>query len=142
MDPPPLATANVTLTPETGLLLTSATLTEGGFATVAPTTADCPFDEAFATVIEAAGPATKFTVAVLVRDPPAIEALTTAGPALVEDVSVAVYVPLFWSETALSVPRVADIVSVPALFPTEAPCASFNATVICDDAVPFATIDD
>jgi hypothetical protein len=84
----------------------------------------------------------KFTVAVLVSDPPAIDALTTAGPALVEDVSVAVYVPLFWSETALNVPRVADIATVPALLPTDAPCASLSETVICAEVVPFATIDD
>lgn len=85
----------MTFTPATGLLFASVTFTDGGFGTVDPTTADCPFDDAFAIVIDAAGPAMKFTVAVFVSDPPAIDALTIDGPALVEDVSVAVYVPLF-----------------------------------------------
>ena len=39
-DPPPVATANVTLTPETGLLLASFTITLGAVETAVPTVAD------------------------------------------------------------------------------------------------------
>ena len=39
MDPPPEATANVTLTPDLGLLLASVTNTEGAVVTAVPTAA-------------------------------------------------------------------------------------------------------
>ena len=39
-DPPPVATANVTLTPETGLLLASFTITLGAVETAVPTVVD------------------------------------------------------------------------------------------------------
>src|SRR5579859_1676081 len=41
-DPLPVTTAKVTVTPETGLLLTSVTRTEGAMATELPAVADCP----------------------------------------------------------------------------------------------------
>ena len=89
-DPPPLVTAKVTVAPATAFPFASAILTDGGFATVAPTSAVCPFDAEFATVIAAAGPAEKFTVALLDSVEPAIDAVITAGPAAVAEVSVAV----------------------------------------------------
>ena len=56
-DPAPLATANVTLTPDTGLPFVSVTLTAGAIATALPTTAVCPLDAEFAIAIMAADPA-------------------------------------------------------------------------------------
>src|SRR5256885_741822 len=41
--PPPDPTANVTLTPPTGLPFASRTITEGATGTAVPTVADCPF---------------------------------------------------------------------------------------------------
>jgi hypothetical protein len=78
----PLAGAvNVTLTPDTGLLLPSFTVTASGFANAVPTVADCGVVPAFA-VIEPGVPAVlvseKFTVvspveaAVTVYGPPAV----------------------------------------------------------------------
>src|SRR5436189_203356 len=40
-DPPPLATAKVTDTPDTGLLFASVTFTDGATATALPAVADC-----------------------------------------------------------------------------------------------------
>jgi len=93
-DPPPLATANVTVTPLTGFPLASLIFTDGGFVTVEPTAADCPLDAAFDTAIPAAGPAMKFTVALLASAAPPTVAVMTDAPADVDEVSVAVYDPL------------------------------------------------
>ena len=53
--PPPLATANVTLTPLAGLLLTSFTITLGAIATACPAKADWPSPAFIAICV--AGPA-------------------------------------------------------------------------------------
>ena len=54
-DPPPEATANVTLMPATGLPLASRTITDGGVATALPAGADWSLPAS--TAIAAAGPA-------------------------------------------------------------------------------------
>jgi hypothetical protein len=73
---------------------------------------------------------------------PPSDALTTASPLVVDDVRVAVYDPLFWSAAAVTAPRVEDSVTVPPLFPSDAPCASFRTTVTTEVEVPFAAIED
>src|SRR5439155_13690815 len=60
--PPPEATANVTLTPATGLPFASCTITEGGVATVVPAVADWLFPAL--TAIELAAPAVPVAVKV------------------------------------------------------------------------------
>jgi hypothetical protein len=107
-----------------------------------PTTAVCPFEAEFATVIAAAGPAAKLTVALLDNVDPAIDALITAAPAAVAEVSVAVYVPLFASLTGPTVPRDVLTETMPPLFPSDAPVSSLSATVICVVDLPSATIDE
>jgi hypothetical protein len=58
--PPPVATANVTATPATGLLCASCTSTEGGVPTAVPTVADCVVEPLLA--IDAAAPAVPVAV--------------------------------------------------------------------------------
>jgi hypothetical protein len=54
-DPPPVATANVTDTPATGLLFTSRTSTLGAVATAAPATAVWSFPASIAICVAAPG---------------------------------------------------------------------------------------
>jgi hypothetical protein len=91
-DPPPLATTNVTDTPETTLLFTSFTITLGAVATAEPAVADCPSPAL--TAICVAGPAVSVTLAVDVNAAPLSVPEIVALPAIVGDVRVAVYVPL------------------------------------------------
>ena len=78
--------------------------------------------------------------AVLDNADPANDAEMTAGPVVVEDVSIAVYEPLFWSVTGPIVPRVVARATAPSLLPIAAPLASFSVTVICAVDFPSATI--
>jgi hypothetical protein len=90
MDPPPPVTAKTTVTFCTPFPFASATLTEGGLATSSPTVALWPLDDAFAIVTADTGPGTNVTVAVFESADPARDAEITAGPAVVDDVRVAV----------------------------------------------------
>src|SRR2546428_11893 len=53
IEPPPLVTVQVTVTPLTGLLLASVTLTEYGVASVAPIVSVCAFPALRAIVVAA-----------------------------------------------------------------------------------------
>jgi hypothetical protein len=97
------------------------------------------FDALLPTEMDAGAPATKFTVAVLDSGAVPRLALTTAGPAVVADVSVAVYVPFDLSATAPRVPRVVDIVTVPRLSLSGAPVESLRTTEISVVVLPSAT---
>jgi hypothetical protein len=72
---------------------------------------------------------------------PAIVPDTVAVPAVVELVSVAVYVPSLLSVSALSVPSVLESVTVEPPDVTLFPFASCAWTVIAEVDVPFAVID-
>ena len=100
--PPPVATANVTLTPGTGLLKVSVTITEGGVATAAPATADCPFPAFTATVLAAAG----FTVTVgfvFATTPPTVADTICAPVTVLLKVPVATPLALVWPTGCTSV---------------------------------------
>src|SRR5439155_885993 len=86
--PPPEATANVTLTPATGLPFASCTITEGGVATVVPAVADWLFPAL--TAIELAAPAVPVAVKVtgLPASPLAV-AVSEFGPTVGPSVHVA-----------------------------------------------------
>ena len=92
-EPPPEATANVTLMPETGLLFASCTITLGAVAMAEPAVADCP-SPALAAICVAAptvpvavnvtgDPVSDPLVAVMVLDPtvvPRVQLPTVAMP--------------------------------------------------------------
>ena len=92
-EPPPVATANVTLMPETGLLFASCTITLGAVAMAEPAVADCP-SPALAAICVAAptvpvavnvtgDPVSDPLVAVMVLDPtvvPRVQLPTVAMP--------------------------------------------------------------
>ena len=84
--------------------------------------------------------ATKSTVAVLVKVEPLTVPLTVAVPALVLEVSVAVYVPLPSSVTALSVPRVVESATVSPPAARLLPFVSFKRTVTVEVLEPSAVI--
>ena len=90
-----------------------------------------------------AAPATRLTEAVEVNalpDPPKVP-LTTAVPAAVPDVNVAVYVPLLLSFTVPNVPNVLLKTTVPPELVRLFPFPSFNCTVIVEVLVPLAVIE-
>jgi hypothetical protein len=142
IDPPPLATAKVTSIPGTPLPWASATFTEGRFVTGFPTTPVCPFDEAFAIVIAAAGPGVKVTSALSASEAPSSFAVTIAVPLAVDEVRVAVKEPLPPSTTGDIEPIVVVSCTVPTGSVTGVPSEAFSATVITDVDDPFATIDE
>src|ERR1043166_6506674 len=81
--PPPLATANVTSTPATGLLFASVTFTDGATATLAPATAVCGSVEFFVSLD--AGPAGALAVNVTGARLPVVavtDCEPTAGPSV------------------------------------------------------------
>src|SRR5512142_2315899 len=88
---------------------------------------------------DAAGPGTRFTVALCVIATPSRGPLTVAVPATVP-LSAAEYVPLPLFDGAVSDPRslLRTRLSEPEVM--SAPFASFRRTVIVDADVPFATI--
>jgi len=88
-----------------------------------------------------AAPGTKSTLAVLVSALPFSVPETVAVPALVEEVSVAAYVPSPLSTTAVSVPRVVARATVPADVPTSFPFESLIRTVIEEVLAPLAVIE-
>ena len=85
IEPPPLATAKVTVTPITGLLLASRTSTAGDVETLAPTAADWPFPTEI--VMLAAAPAVPVAVNVAGDRPPTV-AVIVFGPAIVPSVQL------------------------------------------------------
>jgi hypothetical protein len=85
-DPPPEATANVTLTPETGFPFESVTFTAGGTVTGLPAAAVCPFETGFAIAMLAAGPATPVALIVTSPDTPGVDAVIELPPAVVPSV--------------------------------------------------------
>jgi hypothetical protein len=105
-----------------------------------------PLADPTASVVNAicvAAPATKLTEAVEVNalpDPPKVP-LTTAVPAAVPDVNVAVYVPLLLSFTVPTVPNVLLKTTVPPELVRLFPFPSFNCTVIVEVLVPLAVIE-
>src|SRR5207302_6977375 len=93
VDPPPLATVNVTFTPCTGLLLASLTITLGAVTTAAPTVRDwllpaaiaiCVAEPATPVAVNPTGlPPRPVAVAVMVLAPavvPSIQAVSDAIP--------------------------------------------------------------
>jgi hypothetical protein len=83
--PPPLATANITVIPLTGLPFASRTVTEGGTATAVPVGAVCASPAVF--VIAAADPATEVAVNVMGARLP-VEAITVFVPTVVPKVQL------------------------------------------------------
>ena len=84
--------------------------------------------------------ATKSTAAVLVKVEPLTVPLTVAVPALVLEVSVAVYVPVPLSVTAPSVPRVVESATVSPPTTRLLPFVSFRRTVTAEVLEPSAVI--
>jgi hypothetical protein len=124
--PPPEATANVTLVPDTGLLNASRTITAGGIATVAPTVALWLFP--VLTAIDAAAAAFTVTVACCVIATALIVAETVFVPAAVA-LSVPVNTPLpFVVPPDVTVAPGADRATVAPLI--RFPLASFAVTVM------------
>jgi len=79
-EPPPLATANVTVTPLTGFPFASLTVTAGAVLTADPAVAVCPSPAVFTT--EAAAPAVPVAVKVTELNP-LVEAPRVFDPATV-----------------------------------------------------------
>ena len=82
----------------------------------------------------------KSTVSELVKALPASVPVMVAIPAVIEEMSVAVYVPLLLSVTAPSDPLVLVRITVPPLVVMLFPSSSISCTVITDIEVPLATI--
>ena len=78
-EPPPLATAKVTATPDTGLLLTSRTSTAGSTATALPAVADCPLPAPLIAICVGA-PAVSATDAEVTEVSPALAKLSVRAP--------------------------------------------------------------
>lgn len=68
IEPPPLATAKVTATPDTGFPPASVTRTESAVVTAVPTVADCPLPAFTAMAAAAPGPVGVIAAVVEVRD--------------------------------------------------------------------------
>src|SRR5574341_2331171 len=81
MLPPPDATANVTVTPETGLLLASRTRAAGATATDVFTGADCPLPAEMAIWLGAPGMTVIVGCAEVTSRPSIVAARERAGPA-------------------------------------------------------------
>jgi hypothetical protein len=107
---------------------------------VTPSASTEPGDELTVDCVELTAPALKVTAAVATTLEPSIFADTVAVAALVDEVRVAVYVPLPLSVTDPSDPAVVASVTVPPLAPRFVPALFFNVTVIADVLAPFAVI--
>lgn len=98
-------------------------------------------DAAIVDLFSDAGPATKFTVVVAVAFTPPTEKESVLVPVVIEDVSVAVYVPLPLSLTPEIVPRLRLMTTVSPPLVIRLPLASKSVTVTVDVLVPFAVIE-
>lgn len=137
--PAPAVTVTVFVAVVTVLSFASVTRITGCVVKVAP---DAPAAGAVTTRSFVAEPATNDTEAVEVSALPASVPDTVAVPAVVDEVSVAEYVPLLLFVTADKVPRVVDSTTVPPETVRLLPNASLSCTVIADVEVPFAVMDD
>ena len=88
-----------------------------------------------------AAPAVKVTVALLAIAAPFNMPVIVAVPAMVEDVSVAVYVPFPLSVTAERLPAVVARATVPPPLVRLFPVASLSCTVMVDVLLPSAAIE-
>jgi hypothetical protein len=130
MPPPPLATANVTVVPETGLLFTSVTFTDGAVVTAAPTIAVCPLPATI--LIAPAEPAVPVALNVTgdpVNDPDvAVSVFAPAADPSVHDPTVAIpdaFVVAFAPVTLPPPVATAKVTDTPA---TPLPLASVTLT--------------
>ncbi len=86
-------------------------------------------------------PTVNVTVALSVMELPFSVPVIVAVPVTVDEVNVAVYVPLLLSVTEPSVPDVVESATVSPPVDRLFPFTSFNCTVMVDVLVPFAVID-
>src|SRR5439155_45176 len=129
--PPPEATANVTLTPATGLPFASCTITEGSVATVVPAVAAGTFPALMA--IELAAPAVPVAVKVTglpVSAPDVAVSLLDALPSSsVHDVTAAIpFAPVVTDVVGVTVPPPDATANVTLTPPTGLPFASRTIT--------------
>ncbi|HVN74204.1 MAG TPA: hypothetical protein VMT44_06405 [Methanoregula sp.] len=127
--PPPEAMAKITVTPLTGLLFASFTITLGGVATAVPTAADCPSPAFF--IICVAGPAVPVAVKVTgdpVKEP--LVAVSVLVPAVVPNVQL----------PTVAIPLESVVAEAPVREPPPEPTANVTVTPLTGLLLPSLTI--